>query len=93
MRCHLLQINLLMSHDFPRIHGHLDIVSKSLKIQIFKDFYSVFLLGSQRHARDMGCIQRFVVELLMSLGSIWHHWNSPSIDNGLFSLQETICPN
>lgn len=33
-RCYLLQINLLMSHDFSRISGHLDIVSKSLKIWI-----------------------------------------------------------
>ena len=44
VRCCLLQINLLMSHD-SRISGHC--------IQIFKDFHPVFLWGIPKHMHVM----------------------------------------
>lgn len=43
--------NIQMSTDFPRISGHLDIVSNSLKIS------SSFSLGIQTHARDVVYMQ------------------------------------
>ena len=57
-----------MSHDFLRISGHLDIVSKSLKIWIqysnLSRFSSGFSMGIQTHARDLVYMQGFVVDFM-----------------------------
>ena len=53
---------------FPRMSGHLDIVSKSLKIWIQYPnpyrFSSSFSLGIQTHARDVVYKQWFVVDFM-----------------------------
>ena len=64
VRCYLLQINLLTSQDFSRISGHLDIVSKSLKIFI------QFFIGYPNTCTWCGIqavICSWLYELLMSL--------------------------
>ena len=57
-----------MSHDFLRISGHLDIVSKSLKILMhysnLQRFSSGFSLGVQTHACNVVYMQLFVVEVM-----------------------------
>ena len=58
LRCYLLQINLLMSHDFLRISGYLD---------------TIYSLGIQTFAQDMvilSVICSWLYDFLMSLRSV-----------------------